>query len=891
MSLPAGTRLGPYEIQSALGAGGMGEVYRARDTRLQRTVAIKILPAHISGQPDVKARFEREAQVLASLSHPHICPVFDVGAQEGVAFIVMECLEGQTLAARLERGALAVDEALAIAVQIAGALDAAHRAGIVHRDLKPGNVMLVRRGGPSGPPDGKLLDFGLAKASAPAVTVAATVAPTVGPGLTAQGMILGTFQYMAPEQLEGKDADARTDIFAFGALLYEMVTGRKAFEGKSHANLVAAILEREPAPISTIQPLTPPVLDRIVRTCLAKDPDDRWQTARDLHRELQWIADSPAIDAPAGQPAAFRRGWRDRALWAGGAGVLALLGIGLGAVAVRYLAEPLPEPIQFSIEAPPDAELAPVPKFAVSPDGRRVVFQAGSQLWLRALGEMTARPVPGTEGADATAYPFWSPDSSAIAYFDASTLKRVVVGGGPAVMLARAPAGLGASWSGDNSIVFAPDGRGPLYRVAAAGGTPGAATSLDESEGEIAHRWPAFLPDGRRFLYTAYISSGDDSAMRTVIKVASLGSTDTTPVLDADMAVYAAGHLLFARSGTLLAQRFDPESIKLQGEPVPIADRLTTNPPGYASFSTSTSGVLAYVRSEVAGQRQLIWVDRNGTSGGAAGEPDDISAVFALSPDASRVVMSRGVFESDLWVTDVARSTTTRLTFEAGAANRFPAWSPDGRWIAFESLRPGAGLYRKPANGAGQDELLVPLGDDRVRRISWSRDGTQMVYSTFSPQTRGDIWLLTPGSDRMPVPLLKTPASEQHPAVAPDARWVAYDSDDTGMSEVYVQPFPATGAKYQISNGGGMDPRWRDDGRELFFVNAAGEIASASIDTANGLAAGTPKALFQGAFGFESGRYAVTGDGQRFLVLVAAQAVEGRMRLAVVVNWPSTIGN
>ncbi len=572
LTLPVGMRLGPYEVLSPLGAGGMGEVYRARDTRLDRLVAIKVLPEALAADAPFRERFDREARAISQLDHPHICALYDVGEQDGSAFLVLQYLEGETLADRLAKGLLPFDQALKIAIEVASALDHAHRAGITHRDLKPGNVMLTKSGA-------KLLDFGLAKTRT-LVSVSGTMAPTVAPNLTAQGAILGTFQYMAPEQLEGLEADARSDIFAFGAVLYEMLTGKRAFEGKSQASLIGAILHADPPPMSTRQPLTPAALDRFVKVCLAKNPDERWQSVGDARRELQWIADGGSPTA-ARVPSASARG---RSAWMALAAALIAAAV-IAVPAVQYLREtPPPSLAETRTDIVTPATEDPI-SFALSPDGQQIVFVASgdgaSRLWLRSLASTTAQSLTGTEGA---AYPFWSPDSRSIGFFADGKLKRFDIGGGAPQILATA-APRGGTWNAAGVILFAPTTTGPLFRVPASGGPAIAVTKLD---GQRSHRFPVFLPGGRQFLFLAYPETAG-------IYVGSLDSTETQQLTAADTAgIYASGWLLWLRAGRLVGQRLDLGRKSLAGDPVTLADRVAYDAISAAgAMSASATGLVA----------------------------------------------------------------------------------------------------------------------------------------------------------------------------------------------------------------------------------------------------------------------------------------------------------
>ncbi|MDA2938906.1 serine/threonine-protein kinase [Acidobacteria bacterium AH-259-A15] len=815
MSLASGTRLGPYEIITLLGAGGMGEVYRARDTRLDRTVAIKVLLSHLSDNPDLRQRFEREARTISRLNHPHICTLHDIGHHQGIDFLVMEYLEGETLADRLAKGALPIDQALRYAVEIADALDKAHRQGVVHRDLKPGNIMLTETGA-------KLLDFGLAKLRPPPAAAASLSAlPTEEASLTAEGTILGTFQYMAPEQLEGKEADARTDIFAFGALLYETATGRKAFEGKSQASLIAAILERDPPPISSLQPLTPPALDHAVRRCLAKKPDERWQSANDLTGELKWIVEAGS-QAGVPAPVLTRRRSRQRLGWIA-AGALCLPLIATLSLSVIHLREVVEEaqPMRFFVSPPEQVTLSWWDFTVISPDGKHLVFATRSAdssnlLWVRSLDSLTARSLPGTGSAR---HPFWSPGSRFIGFFSRGKLKKVPLSGGPSQTLCDAPTGRGGSWNREGTIVFNPHWGGPLQYVSAAGGEAKSLTELDESRGETAHRWPCFLPDGRHFLYLALSSQPENRG----IYLASLDSEEKKRLLSANLnAAYAEpGYLLFMRESTLMAQPFDKKGLELTGEPFPLAENVDRNEHTWytaAFFSVSENGVLTY-RSGLS-KNQLVWLDREGKRLGApVGEPADYSNP-ELSPDGKRVAVGRLDPETqtrDIWLFDLARGTSSRLTFDP-ADDLNPVWSADGTRIAFTSDRKGQrDIYQKMASGTGEDELVLESGEQKSV-TDWSADGRFLLYSVRNPQTGTDVWMLPLSEEGKPTPFLQQSFREREAQFSPDGRWVTYESNESGTRQVFVQPFPATGGKWQISTQGGVQPRWRRDGKELFYI-------------------------------------------------------------------------
>jgi Tol biopolymer transport system component len=888
-----GKTLGHYEILERIGAGGMGEVYRARDTRLDRTVAIKILPSHFSGDPELKQRFEREAHVISNLSHPHICTLYDVGHEAGIDFLVMEYLEGESLAERLGKGALSAHEVMRCGAEIAEALDRAHRSGVVHRDLKPGNVMLTRDGV-------KLLDFGLAKArvdeaTSDATSSDATDGPTrlaSQPGahdpLTEKGTVLGTFRYMAPEQLEGREADVRTDIFALGAVLYEMATGSRAFDGSSQASLIAAIMSQDPEPISAVEPMTPPALDWTVRKCLAKDPEDRWQSSADVADALRWIAEDSSR-AGVVLPVTSPRRTRGRLVW-GLAGVC--VGAVLAALAFTIVRPHRPPALTGSIRfeiAPPEA-ITSIGWPRVSPDGRYIAFDATdahgfNRLWLRCLDEAVVRPLPGTEGAWR---PFWSPDSRFVAFFTEGKLKRVEIPDGPTLTVCDAP-GAADGALGPEGIALYDGGPGDSIRCISPGGeAPRAATIIDRSRGEMSHMWPQFLPDGRHFLFLA--SGRSPTAGDRSLKVGTLDS-DLVKIVAASesRAEFALpGYLLFVRGGHLVAQRFSLSSFQLSGDPHVVVHDLGCSGPGLSYFSVSDNGILVYRHSSPP-MSQLVWVDREGHELSTVGEPAALAHPW-LSPDEKHVaveVIDPASRTEDIWVMSPTRGTTTRLTFDS-TEDSYPLWSPDGREIAFASGRSGVGfdLYKKSADGTGETEPILVLGTP-VWPTDWSPDGQHIACETWVSDTMWDIVMVSMGEGRESFGFLQTPFGEFQARFSPDGRFVAYASNETGRWEVYVRSFSGSGGKWHISSGGGTDPQWRGDGKELFYLDPDRVLMSVGVTEDPRFAASAPEPLFAAPVVttiLARNRYAASADGQRFL-LVSPLVADSRAAISVVTNW------
>jgi len=886
MPLKPGFHLGPYEILSQLGAGGMGEVYKARDTRLDRIVAVKVLPAHLADKPELRERFEREAKTIANLKHPHICTLYDVGHQDGINYLVMEYLEGETLAVRLLKGPLPLDQTLRYATELGDALDTAHRQGFTHRDIKPGNIMLT-------PKDGsKLLDFGLAKLKQENQSRARqqagfldSQAPTPPPGanLTVHGTILGTPQYMAPEQLEAKEADARTDIFAFGTVVYEMATGKKAFEGQSQISLAAAILEHDPPPISTLQPMTPPLLDRVVRKCIAKHPDNRWQSAQALTDGLKWITEGGGQPLAAA-PVVARGKSRERLAW--GVAALALVVATLAIVTPFFRHAPSEgKPLRLSVPPPENAAFLPNSMPVLSPDGQRLAFTARDSsgkvlLWVRSLDSIQGQSLPGTEEA---AYPFWSPDSRSLGYFAGGKLRKIEVSGGGPQVLADASNARGGTWSRNGMIVFAPSTNSRLFSVSTTGGQVSPVTSFDSSKGETGLRWPYFLPDGQHFLYVAR-NPQQGSTLNAY--TGKLNSTETKRLTATESGIWYAppGYLLYMQNGTLLAQRFDADRLELSGEPVPVAEHVITDTISQIPiFSASAGGALAY-RTGGATSVQLIEYDRTGKKLGPVAEPGNYRQI-ALSPDEKRLAIERPQIQqgTDLWLLELSRGVLSRMAIEPGTRTD-PIWSPDGRTILFESIRNGATDFYQQKLGGGAEELVLQSPDKTKYVDDWSADGKFIVYHTGFVE-RPVIMLLPLSGDRKPKLFLQTPFRVDEAKVSPDGRWLAYESDESGRSEIYVQPFPGGGDRVRITPNGGCQPRWRRDTKELFYLGLDGTMMAVDLKAGAALEPGVPKSLFKTGIGVTPGfdQYVVTGDGQRFIAIVATEQAPSPITL--VLNW------
>lgn len=897
MSLAPGARLGPYEVVSVIGAGGMGEVYGARDTRLDRRVALKVMLGDPSGSREARERFEQEARAISSLSHPHICALFDVGHHDGIDFLVMELLEGESLAERIAKGPLPFDQVLRFGREIADALDGAHRHGIVHRDLKPGNVMLTRSGS-------KLLDFGLAKLrpAGPAISAGSgSREATRAMPLTGTGMMVGTLAYMAPEQLEAGPVDARTDLFALGAVLYEMVTGQRAFSGGSQASLVAAILTGAVRPLSAARPDAPAALERVILRCLEKDPEERWQSARDIVLELRSMAGEAARPAQAtigaGSPVPVTDSpWRTARLLR----ILAAVALAAAGVAGLFAWRPSrpsgagrPVRLALALDPPPVTSPSQRSVFALSPDGTRLVYVALSQgrpqLFLRDLDSFEPVVLPGTEEADS---PFFSPDGRWVGFFAESRLKKISLAGGlPVVLCFASPVTRGASWAEDDTIVFSFSNTSGLFRIPAAGGSPIPLTSPDTSTGEQTHRWPDVLPGGKAVLFTVGTGGSYDEA-RIAVQRLEGGAKKILSEKGTNPRYVSSGHVVFARGGALLAVPFDVDRLEAGTEAAPVLEGLRTEAVGAAHFAVSRSGSLVYLPGPAAASQNNVpvWVDRRGTTRPVSEHRGPFTGP-RLSPDGRRLAMAAFGANQDVWLLEIERASLTRLTL-AGSEEFDPIWAPDGTRVAYTSERLGKNLevFSMPADGSSGEEELVSGESHRVGQ-DFSRDGRFLAFSEIHPETGWDLWVLPFDGDRKPAPFLRTPFDEAQPTFSVDGRWIAYTSNESGRFEVYAQPYPGPGRKIQASLSGGIEPLWSRDGRELFF-RSGNRMLAVPVRREPDLALGTPQVLFESrAFRDtdpEFRQYDEAPDG-RFVMIADEPSGTTQPPLRLVLNWLSEL--
>jgi Tol biopolymer transport system component/predicted Ser/Thr protein kinase len=869
MPLPSGTKLGPYEIQSLLGAGGMGEVYRARDTRLDRAVAIKILTQGIADAPEVRQRFEREARAVSSLNHPHICALYDVGHQDGIEYLVMEYIEGETLAVRIEKGPLPTADLLRYASQIADALDKAHRQGIVHRDLKPGNVMLTKAGA-------KLLDFGLAKGGE-ILQGDIGSSPTVSRPLTAQGTILGTIHYMSPEQLEGKEADARSDIFSFGAMLYEMATGKKAFEAKSHASLIAAILKEEPRPMREVQPMAPLLLERVVKTCLAKDADDRPQSAHDLKLDLDWIRESSGISDVAKWGAEKPAAPRKAPVIFLAAGVLAFLAAAV-LVFLYWPQKPQMDRLDFPLILQEEST-----HLAISADGRMLAFVLPDQasgahmLSVQRIGSPGVTVLAGTEGAS---YPFWSPDNAYVAFFADGRLKKVAANGGVPQTLAVATNGRGGSWGRRGVIIYSPDAAGWLWRVNPDGSNVAPLTDkFFNSENSNTHRWPFFLPDGEHFLVWAGAFTNLPNDRTSGVYLGSLSGKEMKLILLVHSSLgYANDYLFYVDDKRLLrAIPMDVSKGTASGEPQLVADQVGYQPStNWGAFAVAENGTVVYNPTLGAALSVLTWYDRAGKELGHLGDVGVFSNP-ALSPDNTRVAVDVADVKANninIWISDLKQGTNSRFTFDP-TEDVAGVWSRDGASVAYRTIEGFTHIFVKQAQGLQPAKSILgfepgPNENDDMIPNSWSLDDKD-VLCTLQPSSGGSHLLLVPASGEKSVPFLSSKASETNGQISPDGKWAAYASNESGDWEIYVTTFPSAAGKWQVSRGGGTEPRWRGDGKEIFYIGAKSTFTAVSVNTEGSFSTGNPTPLFRSQLRAQVSStdlytYDVTKDGQRFLV-------------------------
>jgi len=885
MRLSPATRLGSYEILAQLGAGGMGEVYRARDTRLGREVAIKVLPEAFARDPDRLARFQREAQLLAALNHPNIAAIHGLEEQDGLRYLVLEYVPGETLAERVGAGLkpapspLPMEEALEISKQIAEALEAAHEKGIMHRDLKPANIKVTPEG------QVKVLDFGLAKAFESEASAAdLSRSPTLSMAATRAGVILGTAAYMSPEQAKGRPLDERADIWAFGCVLWEMLVGRQLFSGETVTDMLAAVIRAEPD-WNALPPETPPAIRQLLSRCLQKDSKRRLRHIGDARIEIE-----DALSVPAGavqripeKPELTAR--RELARWPLLVAIAVLAALAGAGVVWKLLPAPqAPAHLVVTLPAGESLALGEGPAMALSPDGRWLAYVvhrgATQQLYVRSIAEFQAKPIPGTDGAF---NPFFSPDSQWIGFVAAGKMKKVPLGGGSAATICNGQGVWGASWATDGNIYFAERWQGEsLLRVPAAGGTPQVISRPDAKKGESCHRWPHALPGGQGVLFTVGAGATFDDARIALLDVKT-GQWKTLVEGGSNPRYVRTGHLLYVRAGTLFAIPFDLKKLEVTGTPVPVLEGVTTSTAnGEGQFSVAEDGSLVYVPGGTAhSERKLVWVDRKGTNKPVT-ELRRAYEDLDLSPDGRRLALTIEGPTWNIWVHDLERGTLTRFTHEQ--TNTDPQWTPDGKRIVFTSFREGQyGLFWKPADGSGPEERLV-AGPNFLHPYSFSADGRFLAYSDQHPKTDSDIWVLPMEGERKPQPFLRTPFQEMFPALSPDGRWIAYQSNESGRPEIYLQPFPGPGGRIQISTDGAWTPLWASTGRELFYLNAE-KVMAVPIETKPTIRAGAPRVMFQLATIFTGHPYDHSPNAERFVFITPSEQQGASAQIYVVLNW------
>ncbi len=885
MTLSKGQTLGPYEIIEQAGVGGMGEVYKANDTRLDRTVAIKILPANVADNAQLRERFDREAKAISSLNHAHICTLYDVGHENGTDYLVMEFLEGETLSERLSRGPIPYEEVLQIAIQIISGLDAAHQQGLIHRDLKPGNIVLTKEGA-------KLLDFGLAKIQLGEETNAQQAVTRTTP-LTGANTIVGTIQYMAPEQLEGQEADARSDIFAFGAVLYEMVTGKRAFEGGSSATLIAAIMEREPASISAIMPDTPPLFERLVRKCLSKDPRKRWQSASDLSDELRWISQAGSMVGLPAHIAARRKFKFGLARVIGAVAILSTLVLAYLYYAEKTKAAPHKPVARYTVDIRQGLSNIFWPR--ISPDGQSVAFHATdsagtNRIWVRPVNSLEAYPLLNTEGARRY---IWSPDGAEVAFFKGDQLKRIPIAGGQAQLVCQGPTGSDGCWSKTGLIIFDGGPTDTMKIVAAGGGVPRPATLVDTTTGEFGYAWPWFLPDGKHFIFTAHVrQNGNENQPTNRIKLGSVDATTSTTIYELnqnlDRVEYSNdGYILFVTEDNLMALPFDADKLEATGEPKPIAMKIGAADNTYA-FSVSTDGTLLYQTNNHSSLSELAWFDRTGKKLETVGQLGKYADVD-LSPDGSKIAYSAFDQEADnvdVWIYDLKRNVPIRLTFDPAVDSR-PLWSPDGKDVYFTSNRNARlySIYRRDAGGTSDAELVYAVDSINIAPDDFTAGGTRLLFDMV--RNGWDIGILSPNDSNRVDMLVNSSKFEAEAKVSPNGRYVAYVSTESGRREVYVRKLDGSGGKWQISTEHAENPRWNGDGTELFYLTFDYQVMAVKVNTGDNFEAGNPVDLFQQRLRYPSNvnfPYDVSADGER-LLLNAQTTDSDPGQIVVVQNW------